>query len=85
MGSSVYGGWCMEKEMGRYTAYQLCHHMFISYLHIGYITPDSDTLGCPLVGLHWADSMGMTRGNDIGEVSGIGQKVRHWLAVTCPC
>ena len=37
-----------------------------------HITADPYTIGCPLVNLQRADSLGMIRRNDIREVSGNG-------------
>ena len=58
------------KKKEKYTIHQLCHHSFTSYLHIPYLRADSHTIAYLLVDLHWADSLGKTRRNDIRELSG---------------
>jgi len=62
----------MERVRGGYTTHQLYHHGLTNYLHFPHITADSHTIGLPLVNLQQADSLGMTRRNDIREVSGSG-------------
>ena len=69
--STLHGESCMERERSGYTTHQLYHHSLTKYLHLPYIMPDSHTVGCPLVNLHQADGLRMSRKNDIKEVSSI--------------
>jgi len=69
---------------GRYTTHQLYYHSLTNYHQGQHITLDSHTIGCPLDNLQQTDSLGMTRRNDIREVSGSEQKERNWLTVTWP-
>jgi len=71
----------MKNERGKYTTHQLCHHIPTNYLHFPHITTDSYTVGCSLVNLLQADSLGK---NDIREMNRIEKKERNWLPVTWP-
>jgi hypothetical protein len=74
----------MERGRGRYTTLQLYHHSFTNYLYLPHIAADSYSICSPLVNLQQPDSLGMTRINDIREVSGSEQKERSWIIVTWP-
>ena len=81
---ALHREWYMANERGRYTTHQLCHHIPTNYLHFPHTTADSYTVGCSLVNLLQADSLGMTRKYDIREMSRSEQKERNWLPVTWP-
>jgi hypothetical protein len=74
----------MERGRRRYITHHLCYHSLTNCLYFPHITIDSYTTGCPVKDLQQVDGLGMTRGNDIREVSGSEQKVRNWLPVTWP-
>lgn len=71
------GTW--REGRGRYTTH---HHSFTNYPYLPHIAADSHSIYPPLVNLQQPNSLGMTRINDIREVSGSEQKERSWIIVT---